>query len=249
MFNAAPKPPLPAKSRLWKWGHSLKANSGGSTVMECLPTFSLLLLGHANSGKQSLFERITTNAFHTTDPAATSTTTRDTNILTGVRSMQLGTGKYNTTCWCEVLCTKANSFDPDRYMMLEHLWRTTRGVILILDAVECFTEGSMEQQVNGMLAHCKRLEREVLGVETQIMIVVTKCDLLYQECGLTPKEVFGNVLQNYSGMDYLYTSSKVWSNTRQSNHGMGGAAWVNPGEVLKILMRKMLEWHLNFEKS
>ena len=120
---------------------------------------------------------------------------------------------------------------------------------MIVDAVEAFSEGSMEQQLNGMLAHCQRLEREVLGVETQIMIVVTKCDLLYEECGLTPREVFGPLFQNYQdqGLDYLYTSSKVWSNTRQPNHEM--AAWVNPGEVLKILGRKMLEWHLNFEAA
>ena len=84
-----------------------------------------------------------------------------------------------------------------------------------------------------MLEQCRQIERDVLGCETQLLIAVTKCDLL----PVTAKEIFGNILEQY-GIDYVWTSSKDWN----SENGC-----VKPHSILSILSRKMLEWHLNFE--
>ena len=196
-----------AKFRNWKWGFSEKRGSGGSLIMETLPTFPLIFLGSKNSGKESLFNRIVADRFHQKNIASSAAASKcidpsryrmkqtDGGVLTGIRSIQVGSGKYATTCWSEVLCCKGNSFSETSYPLIEDLWGRMRGAVLIVDALAAFANGTIESSINHMINVCNRMERECLGVETQLMIVVTKCDLLYEECGLTAKEIFDDTMK------------------------------------------------------
>ena len=153
--------------------------------------------------------------------------------FTGIRSITVGSGNHSVCCWSEVLCFKGECFDAAAYDTVHMLWRRARGAILVVDALKCFEYGNVEETIERMLEQCRQIERDVLGCETQLLIAVTKCDLL----PVTAKEIFGNILEQY-GIDYVWTSSKDWN----SENGC-----VKPHSILSILSRKMLEWHLNFE--
>ncbi len=69
--------------------------------------------------------------------------------------------------------------------------------------------------------------------------------------------MFTTAIIRYFHIDYIYTSAKVWrlcssSGVKRNKNGgvggVGGFGCVNPNQVLKIMSRKMLEWHLNFEQ-
>tara|TARA_B100000780_G_C21019531_1_gene408549 strand:+ start:243 stop:914 length:672 start_codon:yes stop_codon:yes gene_type:complete len=215
--------------KYWKWGYSKiknRSSENESLVMEEIPLFPVLFIGRSQCGKEALFERVIGDRF-------SSTSTHSTGVLSGVRSITVGSGKFCVCCWSEVLCMKGDCFDTHSFDMLNQLWRKARGVVLIVDALNAFEYGNLEEQVEKMLATCKRIERDVLGCETQLLIVLTKCDLL--PGGLTARDVFNEQLDRY-GIDYIFSSSK--------NVGEG---CVNPSKVMSILSRKMLEWHLNFE--
>ena len=115
----------------------------------------------------------------------------------------------------------------------------------MLDGLLCFEYDNLEESVKNLMKACKRLERDVLGVETQIMIAVTKCDLLPERTMLC----FGNVLEQF-GIDYIFTSAKSWdmkgSGEEETNKKKNKTGIVNPNVIMKIMGRKMLEYHLNF---
>jgi len=111
----------------------------------------------------------------------------------------------------------------------------------VLDGLLCFEYDNLEESVKKMIKACKRLERDVLGVETQIMIAVTKCDLLPEITMLC----FGNVLEQF-GIDYIFTSAKSWDIKGSKGGEKNNTGIVNPNVLMKIMGRKMLEYHLNF---
>jgi hypothetical protein len=61
--------------KYWRWGYS-KQKGSDALVMETIPTFPILVLGHANSGKESLFTRTIGDQF-------SSNATQSSGILTG----------------------------------------------------------------------------------------------------------------------------------------------------------------------
>ena len=113
----------PTELKYWKWGFSVKKGTGGSLQMQELPTFPLLFLGPSNCGKETLFRR---SIRPQADPFSSSS--KKTGVLSGVRSITVGTKRLGTCCWSEVLCVKGDCFDEDHYETIHHLWTTARGV-------------------------------------------------------------------------------------------------------------------------
>ena len=115
----------PSELKYWKWGFSIKKNTGGSLQMQELPTFPLLFLGPSNCGKETLFRR---SIRPQADPFSGNGSSRKTGVLSGVRSITVGTKRLGTCCWSEVLCVKGDCFDEDHHETIHHLWTTARGV-------------------------------------------------------------------------------------------------------------------------
>ena len=98
--------------------------------MEELPTFPLLFLGRSNSGKETLYRRVLKPQ---ADPFAdTSGRRMTTGVVSGVRSITIGTGRLSTRCWSEVLCVKGDCFDEHHHEIMRHLWTTARGVSFLI---------------------------------------------------------------------------------------------------------------------